>query len=370
MNIADKKFLFVGNSLLTMLNFRGHVIKDFSSLGFEVFVLAPFDTDLVKIKNVHFINLDSMRNSFSPTNFISNVIKLRGFIKKLNKSNLFIFSYSPFVILISLLAIFRIRCSFYPFFIGLGELFLYKRYKFIRQFLGYIIDFSPSLKKVICLNAADKIVLSKYIKSKSIIILDGEGLSPESYKFIKHTNFSRLRFVLISRPRIEKGVLIFLNAVKILREQIPDLNADFIIYGFDVSATNSNLPKNFFLDCNSLNIRIGGYFKKLSDQIQCRDVLVLPSFREGMSRVCMEMREYGVPVIGSNVPGINDIIIVGYSGLLVEDITPISFAKAMKNFYLMSFYDFAQIRKKTFFSERKYKTDKQVFLFYRELTGI
>ena len=48
------------------------------------------------------------------------------------------------------------------------------------------------------------------------------------------------------------------------------------------------------------------------------DVLVLPSKREGFSVVLMEAFASGIPVIGANVPGVNDAIVNDVNGLLFD----------------------------------------------------
>ncbi|MGI6394071.1 MAG: glycosyltransferase family 4 protein [bacterium] len=66
------------------------------------------------------------------------------------------------------------------------------------------------------------------------------------------------------------------------------------------------------------------------------DVFVLPSivdkggFTEGLGTVLLEAISYGVPVIGSNVGGIPDIVIDGKTGLLVEEKNPAGIAEAIE----------------------------------------
>lgn len=59
------------------------------------------------------------------------------------------------------------------------------------------------------------------------------------------------------------------------------------------------------------------------------DVLVLPSDAEGFGLVLIEAMSAGVPVIGTNVPGIRDVIENGVSGLLVPPRNPGALADAI-----------------------------------------
>lgn len=60
------------------------------------------------------------------------------------------------------------------------------------------------------------------------------------------------------------------------------------------------------------------------------DVLVLPSDAEGFGLVLIEAMATGVPVIGTNVPGIRDVIEDGVSGRLVPPRNPIALANAIQ----------------------------------------
>lgn len=60
------------------------------------------------------------------------------------------------------------------------------------------------------------------------------------------------------------------------------------------------------------------------------DVLVLPSDAEGFGLVLIEAMAAGVPVIGTNVPGIRDVIEDDVSGLLVPPRNPRAIANAIQ----------------------------------------
>lgn len=362
-----KKYIFIGNSLKTMLNFRRNIIAYFAMEGFPVAVLAPLDKSCAEIQNVSFVEFGSNHRSLSVFDLIHQAITLNRILKKEQiDEDVCIFAYSPKMILISILATFGLRCKVFPYFIGLGALFLKRRYSVIRIVLGRIIDLSVSVKGVVCLNNSDVHVLASHIKKKKILLMRGEGLDSSQFRFINANTFSPLRFVIMSRPLIEKGVLLFLESVRYLRN-IYGFDAEFAIYGFDESTRDSDLPGGFFKDCKNLNISLYGYVNNIQDHIRVHDVLVLPSRREGMSRVCMEMQEYGLPVIGSNVPGISDIVINGITGFLVDEPHPRYFADAMKIFCLMSDDDFKNFRSRVTRANRRYLSDFEVINFYLKL---
>jgi len=55
----------------------------------------------------------------------------------------------------------------------------------------------------------------------------------------------------------------------------------------------------------------------MPELFNCVDVLVLPSYREGFSRVILEASACGVPVIASDVRGCRDAVVNGLTGILI-----------------------------------------------------
>lgn len=56
----------------------------------------------------------------------------------------------------------------------------------------------------------------------------------------------------------------------------------------------------------------------LSDEMVNTNILINPSFTEGLSRVCLEAMSHGKPVITNAVGGVTDFVIDNYTGYLVD----------------------------------------------------
>jgi len=66
----------------------------------------------------------------------------------------------------------------------------------------------------------------------------------------------------------------------------------------------------------------------------CMDLLVLPSYREGFSRVIVEASACGVPVVASDVRGCRDAVVDGQTGILIQPRLPEELASAVRNLLL------------------------------------
>lgn len=60
-------------------------------------------------------------------------------------------------------------------------------------------------------------------------------------------------------------------------------------------------------------------FRKMVDAYRKANIVVIPSFfKEGSAYTCLEAMSCGIPVIAGNRGGINDVMVDGYDGLIVE----------------------------------------------------
>ena len=64
------------------------------------------------------------------------------------------------------------------------------------------------------------------------------------------------------------------------------------------------------------------------------DIFVLPSYREGIPRACMEAAAMERPVIATDIRGNREVILNNVSGLLVPLRNSSALATAIKSFYI------------------------------------
>ena len=78
------------------------------------------------------------------------------------------------------------------------------------------------------------------------------------------------------------------------------------------------------------SVFLTGFIDDASSYLQCFDIFVLPSLKEGLPYVLLEAMEAGLPLIGTSVGGIPDIIHDGMSGLLVPPKNPSRLSHALE----------------------------------------
>ena len=80
-------------------------------------------------------------------------------------------------------------------------------------------------------------------------------------------------------------------------------------------------------------MRFLGWRDDVRDLYALMDVFVLPSWREGIPRACMEASAMERPVIATNIRGIREVVVDGVSGRLVPLRDVDALTEAIRDFH-------------------------------------
>jgi glycosyltransferase involved in cell wall biosynthesis len=200
-----------------------------------------------------------------------------------------------------------------------GDLDMPAKNKKIPRFVWKNIHTSPSMVVGIS-TALTKRALELGAK-KAVTIPNGVDFSHLA-KVPRHKK-KTARVVTVARLSPEKGLPFLIEAIKIARHTVAE--ADLVIVGG--GALEAQL-KAYTVELGLQDIvRFLGAKPNLEAMTEVAQsaVFVLPSLGEGLGIVLLEAQALGVPVIGTNVGGIPDVIEHEQSGLLV----PSSDSKAL-----------------------------------------
>ena len=170
--------------------------------------------------------------------------------------------------------------------------------------------------------------VSQFVKHEDVYICPNgipdttNGVEPSAER---HNKIPHLLF--LSNLIISKGVIVLLDALKILKDRGYSFVCDFVggeTQEMDAKRFEEEVDKR---GLNQLAIYEGrkygndkeGYYNKA-------DVFVFPTYWETFGLVNLEAMEHKVPIVSTNVGGIPDVIKDGENGLISEKENPVSLA--------------------------------------------
>lgn len=203
---------------------------------------------------------------------------------------------------------------------GLGYVFIAKgvKAKVLRGFISlwYKLALQGS-KKVIFQNSADRDVLRKLgaVTQQQEVFIRGSGVDLDKYVVLPEPQ-SDLVVMFVARLLIDKGVVEFSSAARIIKSERSDVRMVLIgdIDPGNPKSISSNQIKNWVDDGI---VEYWGYSHNVAQNIAKSNIMVLPSYREGLPKSLIEAAACGRAVVTTDVPGCRDAIIPNRTGLLV-----------------------------------------------------
>ena len=332
-----KTILFVSNSSWYLYNFRFNLIKDLESKGFLIKIVCPKDSFSKELKRsgIKVIHWKLSRRSINPFLEIFSVLNLINIYKK--EKPYFVHHFTIKACIYGTIAAKSTKVSkIFNAITGLGHVFIgdKKRNKLLRLFIKPLYKFVLLERKstLIFQNQDDQ---NKFIKmgftnlSRSIII-KGSGVDTKFFKPSKNKSSifgSPIKILFPSRIIKEKGLSETISACNIILKQ--GYKIELLIAGEIDLGNRSSFTKKEIKDFGKYNyIKFLGHVKDMYKIYLSSDIVILPSWREGLSKTLIEASSMKKPIITTNVPGCRDIIEHGINGLLVpkKDIEALALA--------------------------------------------
>ena len=322
--MKNKGIVFYINSLKFFISHRINLAKLAHENKYKVIICCKVDTNYLneQVKNYKIININFRASELNFINECRNILKIRDIIKKNNTYIHHFITIKP-IFYASLLRNMLTNSKVIISFSGIG--FIASSHTFRAKLLKNIfIYFSKKLFKlhkikIIFQNIDDYKLIKSYTNfqvSKSIII-PGSGIDLTKIKFSQLPNNSNLTFLLATRLLKDKGVLEFMEASKEILKL--HTNIRFIILG-SIDRNNPSYIDDKIIEKwkDDKNKFYKGYQNEIIEYIKNSDIIVLPSYREGMPKILIEANAVGRPIIATNVPGCKECVIDGVNGYLCE----------------------------------------------------
>lgn len=157
----------------------------------------------------------------------------------------------------------------------------------------------------------------KLAKKEKTMLIKGSGINTEHFcPGPKLTDTDEFVFLFVGRLLFDKGIRELLQAAEDIKKSFP--KAAFWVVGAIDKDNPSCIDASLIEDYQKKGIvRYLGVSNKVKDIVQDCDVVVLPSYREGLPRVMLEALSMAKPVITTDTAGCRETVLHGENGYMV-----------------------------------------------------
>lgn len=330
------KILISINTFWNIYNFRVELINALQSKGHEVIALAPKDAYAAKLEalGVKCVNINMNQQSINPFRDLKLIRDYYSIFKTIQPDLILSYTIKPNIYgnlaarMLSIPTINNIS--------GLGTIFIKKT---VISYIGrllYKIGLASS-SHVFFQNNEDRQLFIKYklIKSTKNSVIPGSGVDTTYFKSNRTTNLGN-RFLFVGRLIRHKGVIEFLEAALRVLQIYPE--KQFFLVGELGCNNNTALTKSkldYYLNQSS-QIQYLGKTDDIKSILSEVDVMVLPSYREGLSKSLIEAAAMSLPIITTDVPGCREVVEHKFNGILCQVKSTSSLENAILEMILLS----------------------------------
>jgi len=332
----SNKLLVVCNDLDFFLLHRLPETSGALKQGYEVHVATPPGTRVAEIRELGFIyhELVLTRSGQNPLAELAALGAMYALFNQVQPDLVYLMTVKPILyggIAARLAGVKAVVAAVF----GMGYLFTDTRLKtrILRTLVSrlYRLALGHRNIRVIFQNPTDRdlMVGLGVVLPENTVLVRGSGVDLQRFAVIPEPE-GRPVVLMAARLLYDKGVREYVEAARLLREQ--DVDARFVLVGDRDDGNPSSLSRQ---DVEALgadpHVEFLGFQKNMPQLLAAANIVVLPSYREGLPRVLEEAAACGRAVITTDVPGCRDAIEADVSGLLVPVRDAASLADAIRH---------------------------------------
>ena len=314
------KIIICINTAWNLVNFRSGLIKALIAQGHEVIAAAPIDeyASRLSVLGCRYIPVPMDNKGTHPVQDAALFLRFLRLFRR-EKPDIFL-GYTIKPNIYGSLAAHLAGVSVINNVAGLGSAFIKDNWLTKLVQLLYRLALGRS-KKVFFQNKDDAqlFINNRLVTSNKVTILPGSGVDLNHFylSVINKLPNQPFRFLLIARMLRDKGVVEFVQAAKMLRQERSDV--EFCLLGF-LDSQNPTAISTAQMQAWVVEgyIQYCGSADDVRPEIERADCVVLPSYREGTPRTLLEAASMGRPIITTDAVGCRDVVDDGVNGYLCK----------------------------------------------------
>lgn len=353
--MKTNNILIVGATSWSIVNFRGDLIKALIINGFSVFTAVDKyednHFDLLSTMGVTPLTVRLQRTGMNPLKDLTTIGDLKKIITKHHIELVIPYTIKP--VIYSSIAARKTKTKVISLITGLGFSFSGLNFKSkILQFLNEILykRYVTKNEVIIFQNKDDyQLFLDRNILNKNhkVAIVSGSGVNLDKFsaKNYPENPNETVSFLIVARLIKEKGIGLFIQAAKILKEKYP-YTSFHVIGSAETSPSAIKLEELNAFNEQGILIYHGEQIN-IPEHLEQKDVYVLPSFyREGIPRSILEALAVGLPIITTDSPGCRETVLTKENGFLIAPNNLDELLNAME-YFILNTDKIAQMGKKS-----------------------
>ena len=307
------------NTAWNIYNFRLGLIKALQKEGYKLVAIAPKDSYSKKLekKGIKVFDIKMNNKGTNPIEDLKLIIDYVNIYKTLKPDLVLSYTIKPNIY--GSIAAGILKIPVISNISGLGTVFLNDSMtsKIARNLYKIGLKFP---KRVFFQNGDDRDLFIKYklVDPKKTDLLPGSGI--DTNKFAPREmqrDDKKIKFLMIARRVGDKGLYEYLQAAETIKKKYK--NVEFLLLGAFYPRNPTAITKkelNKWIHRGIINYL--GESDEVYKEIEKVDCVVLPSYREGLSRVLLEASSMAKPIVTTNVPGCKEVVKEGINGFLCK----------------------------------------------------
>lgn len=310
--VVNVDWFFISHRLPLAL----HALKE----GWEVYLLTKDSgrKDEIERYGIHFYDVPFGRTSVNPVQELKCVKVLTQLIRKINPDVIHNVTWKG--CLWGGIAAKRAgNKSVVNALSGLGSVFINKG--LINMVMAYLakIAFKDDYSAFIFQNPDDIKWFKSlgYADNDRIFLIKGSGIDLQKFGFKESIVKEKLKILFPARMLKDKGLCELIEAMKLLQPRYEG-RLELILAGSCGDANKTSISE---VELNTMLVK--GYISWIGNQKDMypiyvdSDIVVLPSYREGLPKSLIEACAVGRPIVTTDVPGCRECVDEGINGYLV-----------------------------------------------------
>ena len=338
------KILVLSSLAYSLINFRGDLLKAMIDNGHTVIACAP-DRDVetegkLAAMGVEFRHTPMQRTGTNVLSDLGLVSSYVGLVQREQPDVVLAYTQKPIIyggIATRIAALGGGTPKFFALMSGLGQVFSMDAgySSWLRSAVTRLYRAALArAQATFVFNADDRqdmIELGIVDSRQRVIQVPGSGVSLTRFTACPPVT-SPIRFLMIGRLMRNKGIMEFLEASRIVRQDHPACQFQIVGRSEDENPSGISSEESKRL-ATKYDVEFVAGTDDVRPYIAACSVFVLPSYyREGLPRTILEALASARPVITTDLPGCRDAIENGVNGFLVRPRDAEDLAKAMTQF--------------------------------------